>query len=213
MSENLLRFNKEQKYLIWDVESCNLNLGWAENKAWQLGFVVAQNNKILEEHDFFIKWTPLPIGEGAARVTRFDKNLYESKAQDPLKVLQFFEKYLYDPQYRIIFHNGLRFDVFLHNIFRRNLGLDSDYSYISRAIDTNAIARAVKMNIKYNKNEDFIAFQYKMLSFKKKGLKTNLTALGNEYKIPFDYESLHLASSDVILNGLIFQKLIWQIEI
>ena len=42
----LLRFNKAQKYMIFDFETCSLNLGSLENKPWQLAFLIIENDKI-----------------------------------------------------------------------------------------------------------------------------------------------------------------------
>ena len=47
----------------------------------------------------------------------------------------------------------------------------------------------------------------------KKGVKTNLTALGKEFEIDVDYNNLHDAVNDLILNIKVWDKLKWQIEI
>ena len=51
MDEHLLRFKKDQKYLVFDYETCNLNLGLDSNKPWQLGFLTCKGNRILEKFD------------------------------------------------------------------------------------------------------------------------------------------------------------------
>ena len=60
MKENLLRFKKSQKYIIFDYETCHLNLGSEENKPWQLSFIMADLNKIYEKKDYYLtlmnKW-------------------------------------------------------------------------------------------------------------------------------------------------------------
>ena len=45
MDEDLLRFKKDQKYLVFDYETCNLNLGHLENKPWQIGFIICKGSK------------------------------------------------------------------------------------------------------------------------------------------------------------------------
>lgn len=52
-----------------------------------------------------------------------------------------------------------------------------------------------------------------MSSTVKKGVKTNLTALGKEYGIDHDYDNLHNALVDLDLNLKIWNKIKWQVEI
>ena len=80
-------------------------------------------------------------------------------------------------------------------------------------IDTNCVAKGVKMGLSYAPNDDLLAYQYKMYHKKQKGLKTNLTALGKEFEIGHDYDNLHNAIVDLKLNLKIWNKLKWQIEI
>ena len=54
MNEDLLRFKKNQKYIFFDFETCSLNLGSLSNKPWQLGFIVIENDKIVEKCDYWI---------------------------------------------------------------------------------------------------------------------------------------------------------------
>ena len=61
MKEKLLRFRKDQKYLIFDYETCNLNLVAGDNKPWQLAFIVAQGDKVLEKQDYWLKWDDLNV--------------------------------------------------------------------------------------------------------------------------------------------------------
>ena len=44
MSE-LLRFNPNQKYVLFDFETCGLNLGSLRNKPWQLAFITIEDGK------------------------------------------------------------------------------------------------------------------------------------------------------------------------
>ena len=134
MNENLLRFNKDQKYIVFDFETCNLNLASLDNKPWQLAFIVAQGNKILEKHDYYIAWDDLKISAEAAKITGFSRSKYDKQKKDPKEVLSHFEKYLYDEDYINLGHNIFGFDIYIHNIFRKNLGIPSDYSYINLSL-------------------------------------------------------------------------------
>ena len=44
MTNSLLRFKTNQKYIVFDFETEGLNLRYS--KPWQLGFIVAQNKKL-----------------------------------------------------------------------------------------------------------------------------------------------------------------------
>jgi len=213
MQKNLLRFQDKQKYFLFDLETCHLNLASTDNKPWQVGYIVGEGKHILEVKSHMIKWSPLNITEGAARVTHFDKKIYEEKAEDPKLIYDILAKYLYNQEYIILGHNILGFDVYLLEIYRKLLGLKSDYSFIHRCIDTNAIAKAIELGVKPREGEDELAFQYSMLNHKQKGLKTNLTVLGNKYKIDFDPEKLHNAEEDVKLNWQIWNQMVWEIDI
>ena len=48
---------------------------------------------------------------------------------------------------------------------------------------------------------------------RKKGIRTNLTALGKEFDIDVDYDNLHDAVNDLMLNIEVWNKLKWQIDV
>ena len=52
MKDELLRYNNKQKYLIFDFETSNLNLVSPSNRPWQLSFIIATKDKILEKQKF-----------------------------------------------------------------------------------------------------------------------------------------------------------------
>ena len=214
MLSNFLRDNSSQRYLIVDFETTNTNQVLSTNRVWQVGLVQCKGKNIIQQDEIFIRWNPLNISKGAAQVTKFDIREYNEKAVDPKEPFDMLTSYLYDKDYRIIFHNGLGFEVYLYNIWRKLMGYKSDWSYLSRTIDTDALARGIKKGIKYQPGDNFLAYQYRMSSIIEKGLKTNLTALGKENKIEYDYENLHRALNDCILNKLVWEKYIsYQVDI
>ncbi len=153
------------------------------------------------------------ISPEAAKICRFNRRHYEKNATDPIAILKEFESYLYDPSYLIIGHNLLGFDVYIHNIYRKLLKKESDYSYVDRIVDTNCIAKAAKEKIKKSKSEPLINWQYKLNEFRKRGLKTNQKQLLKDYDIRFDENKLHDACYDIGMTFKIFNKLIWEVEI
>jgi DNA polymerase III epsilon subunit-like protein len=209
----MLRFNKDQKYICFDFETCHLNLVNTDNKPWQLSYIIAKGNQIIKEVDNYIYWPDLKLSEGAKEVTHFDERKYHSLAADPKDILSSFEDYIYDSDYLIVGQNLLGFDVYIHNIYRKLLGKSPDFSYVKRILDTNCIAKAIKKNIKPQKDLDFTCWQYRLNDFREKGLKTSIKAQLKDYKIDFDESMLHNSMYDVQMNFKIFQKQLWQIEI
>ena len=160
MKEELLRFNKNQKFLFFDYETCHLNLASQENKPWQLAFLLMKGEEVLDQADYWLKWKDLNVSEGAARVTGWTRAKYEKKAGDPDKALKHFEEHLYDDSVIPVGHNILGFDVYIHNIHRKLLRKKTDYSYITRCLDTVCIAKAIKKEIKLSAGDDtFMAIQ------------------------------------------------------
>ena len=88
---NLLRFDKNQKYISLDFETEGLNLLYS--RPWQVGFVLAQGNNILEKYNYFIKWDNIQLSAGAAFITNFNINEYNKVAQNPKEILSIFEDY------------------------------------------------------------------------------------------------------------------------
>jgi DNA polymerase III epsilon subunit-like protein len=213
MNEHLLRFNKSQKYLFFDFETCNLNLASPDNKPWQLGFLVYEGADLKYSKDYHILWDNINVSDDAAKITGFKKSVYLKKAVDAKTVLKDFERYLYDPQYLILGHNILGFDIYIHNIYRQLVGKHSDYSYLERCIDTNALARAIKLSIKLDKEDDFIPWQYRLVNHRQRGLKTSLMQCCKDYEISFDKDKLHDAMYDIGKNFEVFSKQVWQLEI
>ena len=58
MKEDLLRFNNRQKFVVFDFETCSLNLA-SKNNALATRIYCISHKKI-EEHNYFIKWENYP---------------------------------------------------------------------------------------------------------------------------------------------------------
>lgn len=213
MDQNLLRFKNKQKYIIFDYETCNLNLSLFENKPWQLGYIVTEGTKIIEKKDVCLAWDDLKVSADAARITNFSKSKYDRLKKDPLNCLNDFEKYIYDEDYFIVGHNILGFDVYMHNIHRLLCNKKTDYSYINRILDTNCLARGIKNQIHKTSDDSLIEYQYRLLNLRTKGVKTNLRQLCKDYSISFDDKKLHDALYDVEKTHEVLHKMLWQIEV
>jgi DNA polymerase III epsilon subunit-like protein len=213
MNNDLLRFKRNQKYIFFDYETCNLNLNYLNNKPWQLGFIIAEGSKIIKKHELYIGWDQLEVSKEAARITNFSMQKYRKLAKPAIDCLNEFDKYLYNPEYIVIGHNVLGFDVYIHNIHRILCNKPTDYSYMPRLIDTNCIARAIKNKIPFSEEDSLTKFQYRLFNHRTKGIKTNLKQLCKDYDIDFDALKLHDALYDVEKTLEVYNKLIWQIEI
>ena len=119
-----------QKYLVFDTETEGLNLH--SSKTWQLSWIVCQGKNVIETHDKFIKHKELNIPEVVRKLTGFDWDKYNEKAESLISVWSQFEKYLFDPQYIVIGQNLLGFDVYMIAHLQRMLGEQPDYSYLPR---------------------------------------------------------------------------------
>ena len=212
MQNDLLRFRNDLNLLIFDYETCNLNLCSTDNKPWQLSFIVVEKGKVKEKGDYRLLWKDLSVSPEAAKITGFNKAKHDKLAVDPQIALDHFEKYLYNDAFLKVGHNILGFDVYIHNIHRKLLGLDADYSYMNSLVDTLCLARAIKKEIPF-KNGNLLSWQYKLNNFRERGLKANLQQCCKDYSIDFDPKLLHDALYDIEKNYEVFKKMIWQVEI
>jgi len=213
MKESLLRFNKSQKYLFFDYETCNLNLVSKENKPWQLAFILTDLKSEIDKADYYVKWKNLKVSKEAARITGFNKEKYNSRSIDSNKVLEHFEKYLYDDSIIKVGHNIFGFDFYMHNIHRKLCGKPADFSYVKKSIDTVCLARAIKKSIKKPKDTDLASWQYRLLNIRERNLKVNLQQCCKDYDVDFDPSKLHDALYDIQKNIEFFKKMIWEVEV
>lgn len=210
--DKLLRFDDNQLYFLWDGETSHLNL-LHDNYIWQLGFVVFNNKEIIEKKQFYIFHENFKISDDAARVTRFNWDVYKKNAQPQKEVFDLFESYLYDPKYIVMGHNLMSFDIHCHCQWRRLNNMRPDWSYLPRLIDTNCVAKAIELGIKSIKPSERLEMMFKLSNFVQKGMKTNLTSYGKKLGIDWNYDSLHEALSDVCLNKAIWDKMKLMINI
>jgi len=210
MHESLLRFNKKQRYFVFDTETEGLNL--VTSKPWQVAWLVVEGDKIISRNDKFIQWPTLNVSEGAAKVTGFSRKEYEKKAESPDQVWCEFSTELYNEDNLIIGQNLLGFDVYMVNVWRNLMGMQSDHSYVRRIIDTKSLATAIAKQIPVDK-DNFLPWQYRLLNYKERGLRTSQAALLKKYNIPHDPKRLHDALYDIEMNFKVFRKQLFELEI
>jgi len=212
MDEHLLRYDEDKTYVFIDCETLNLCLNSCHNLPWQIGMIKIVGSKIVDQKDIFIKWdTDLKISEDAARITRYDQKKVDRIGVKPEEIFATVEDWLDSADY-IMGHNTLGFDIYLIKDYYKFMGKSAGHLY-PKLIDTNAIAKGIKLGMPYKSGDDLMEYQYKAYHTVKRGVKTNLTALGKEFEIDVDYANLHDAVNDLILNIKVWNKLKWQIEI
>jgi len=174
--------------------------------------IETDGTKKTDERDYYIKWdTDFKISEDAARITRYDDNFVQKNGKTLKQTLPTIQKWLDKADY-IIGHNILGFDIYLIKELYKLHG--KDYKpLVPKIIDTNCIARGIKMDIPYKAGEDFAEYQYRIYNTRRKGIKSNLTSLGKEFGIDHDYENLHNAIVDLELNLKVWNKLKYSLEL
>jgi len=112
----------------------------------------------------------------------------------------------------------LGFDIYLLKGYYELMG--EDYSHlVEKIIDTNCLSRGIKYEMPFRRRngkasrEELLLYQYKIMNTRKKRVKSRLEALGKEYGIEHDYDTLHDALSDLQLNLKVWNKLKLQIDI
>lgn len=213
MDEHLLRFDKEKQFIFIDCETENLCLNNTHNLPWQIAMLKTVNGQKIAEKNFLVSYDrELHVGAKAAEITRFNP-VDHAKASVPFKdIFPTVRDWLNSADY-IVGHNILGFDIYLIKGMYESRG--EDYTpIVNKIIDTMCLVRGLKLGIEYKPElESLLEYQYKVMHLKKKGIKSNLLAVGKEYNIEHNYDLLHEAINDLELNLKVWNKLKWQVSI
>ena len=212
MDGHLIRFDEDKTFVFIDCETENLCLNSFNNLPWQIAMIKAKGGQILDSKDYYVGWDrDVNVSVEAARITRFNPVDYDKRKIKFEEIFPTIEDWLDNADY-IVGHNILGFDIYLIKDFYNYVG--KDYRHLmSKIIDTNCIARGIKFELPYRTSENFLEYQYKLVHERRKGIKTNLTALGREFQIEHDYDRLHDALVDLELNLKVWNQLKYQLEI
>ena len=205
----LLTQNLNQKFVVFDTETEGLSL--TSSRPWQLSWIVCQGEKILESHDEFVLYPDLNVSDEAARITGFDKSSYLSKAKPPIDVWQKFAPYLYDSSNLLVGQNILNYDIYILNTMMGTIGIQNNWSFLNRCIDTRALSTAMFKGIQ--PSGDLLPWQMKLMNFHEKGLKTSQAFMLKHFAIDHDPSKLHNALYDITMNYKIFRKLIMEVNV
>lgn len=211
IGNDLLRYQKEQKYCWFDTETFNLNL-MADNPPWQISWILGTIVKIEQTANNYLSWgSRFRMSEGARIVTGFRQETIDKFGRDPKEVFNEILAVISDEKTLLVAHNLFGFDYHILSQLSKYVGGPSLEFILPRCIDTNCLAKAIKLGLK--PSGDILAFQLKLSRFYRKGMKTSLGALTKEYQLQLGQEKFHAAEFDIMANREIFKKQLWEIEV
>lgn len=210
ISGDLIKYNLEnRKFLCFDFEG-NLNLHYSQ--PFQLAYIIYHGKRIVESNSVYIKWPKFDASRRVIQITKVDPRRVEEEGVAPEIVFEKFGKLMYDEQYSIVGANTLGFDTMVFYNCMKRLGLKHDYSFLTRVYDTMSLFKGMKLNSKPNWN-NFLAWQYSMSSFIKKGLKSNVAYCAREFGIEIDENRTHEALYDCEIESKVFFTLVDKMEL
>lgn len=210
IEDNSLRYNiHNKKFVVFDYEG-DLNLFFST--PFQLGMAVYHGTKLVSEHDFYIKWDNLYISDFVKKYAHYSAARMKSDGKNPIEVFTFLNQFLTDPQYLLVGANILSYDCPLTYNCLKRLGLPHSYDFLNKCYDVNALFKGYKLGLKPD-NNNLLAYQLSMNSWKQRGLKSNVGYVAKEFKIECDEDKLHDGVYDVKIIAQNFLELIKKINI
>lgn len=206
-----LKNDKKRKYLLFDTETESLNL--VNSRPWQVAYgLYSLEEGCIWAKERFIWWDDLKVSAGAAAQTQFNFAEYKSKAEDKVEVWKDFEQYLYSDNLTSMAHNGLGFDVYMINNWRKGMGLPTDYSFLPRLLDTNCLGKSYK----FERTLDLKTIDKQMYRFTgefKRGVRTSIKELAKEFGIKRDESMAHKSAQyDNDQMWLVFKELLNRVK-
>ncbi len=217
VGSNLLRYQPEQSFCIFDFESEGLNL--YDSRPWEIAWAIANlKDGIKSIHVEMIRWPNLRMDESNPSFRHFDRARYEREARDPHEVWSEFAPCIYGGVNRSVGHNILSYDSAMISVWRRGMGLRPDHSWIYNPplLDTLCLSKAFKSQWipDLSSPEATVAWQYRCYHQRlAKGVKTKLGVMCAEFGIEYDQGRAHEAKYDISVNWEVAKKLIWAVEI
>ena len=204
-----------------DFETFNVCLSDKFNLPWQVATILIETiendkgqikNQERGRQDLYLKWdTDLKISKEAKRITKYSDAKFKKRCIPEEEAFQTVYDLVENCDY-LVGHNFLGFDIYLLRNWYRKYGKNYD-NLPYKTLDTFAMAKAIALGHGYKSSEcSLLDFQMKMISIRKKGLRTSLGALGKSNNIEHNYDNLHDALVDLELNIKVWDKLKYQID-
>lgn len=209
--DQLLRFNKDFRYISMDTETEGLNAFY--HRPWQIAWSITKGGKIISCKQYHLRIPNLNVGKDATRITKFDLEYHNRVARDPREVYEEFALDWFDERNAIVLQNYY-FDLNKIKVLERLLGINKYYNFNRRVYDIIPLSKAFRLGLNPPADRDeYVKWQFSMLNFKQKGLKTSLGVMAKEFGIEFNEFDAHQARYDCIKTSEVFQKLIWAVRV
>lgn len=205
--------NKNTEVLVFDFETENLNLHPKLNRPWEVAYALYRGKTKIIERQRFIWWPDLNVGKDAARITRFNYDLYKEKAEDPKIVFDDLKKFFYESDCVLTGYNIIGFDIFMFRSLAEGAGDWRGYDlFTNRLYDTFCLAKAKALNIPIDE-ENIFASQLKMPKKYARNIKLSLGEVAKSYNISYDKDQAHAAIYDIGVNYKVFNKLVYDLNL
>ncbi|MEK6878404.1 MAG: exonuclease domain-containing protein [Nanoarchaeota archaeon] len=212
MNSQLLRFDENKTLLFIDVETENLCLNLKLNRFWEIAYILVKGKEIIKQQQYYVKWDkPIKVGAEAAKVTGFDQKKYDELSIDQETVFKDVYEKMESADF-IAGHNIIGFDLNFIVQWYQIFGKPWKH-LVKKVIDTNSLARGIKMNIPFKSGDNLTEYQYKIYHNVVKGVKSRLSLLADEFGIEYDPNRLHSALDDLKLNIAVWNKIKYKIQI
>jgi DNA polymerase III epsilon subunit-like protein len=167
------------------------------------------------DHNILINWgSDFKFSKGAeAMAHSYSEERMNKEGVKPIEALKILSENLNNCD-GIVGHNILGFDIYLIKCIYNKLGRPyPDILSKKPVFDTFAMAKGYFNNIPYQKGDDFVFYQYKVLNQIIKGSKNSLSKVASNFNIEYDESRLHDGLYDLELNVQIWNKLKYQVDI
>ena len=207
-----LSHNFQQRYFVADSETEGLSLHL--HRPWEIAYSIHQGNKVLAAKSLYPFYPDLKVGKRAAEITGFSMERYRDLATPKEDVWEEISSFLYHPDYLVVGHNFIGFDIFLI----RRLAIDcGDWrgwkGYIEKVLDTLCLSR-MHHNGTRPDMENFLGSQMQEIGRPARGSKkSNLSAMCKEFQIEVDPNKTHRGEYDCQLTNSVLNKLIYALDI
>lgn len=194
-----------QKYIVADFETESLNLWFA--KPWQLAWLECQGNKVIKSHNRYLDWPDLQISPLVQKLTGFTWETYNQRKESPKKVIEDFQSFIYNPEYKLIGQNWIGYDCYILSSTQQKLDIQPKFDYLDRLYDTRPLGKAYRENITKPTSGNLLSWQYKLMHDRTLKAKVSQLAQLKHFDIDFEESRLHDADYDNRMCFQVFLKL------
>lgn len=210
MDDNLIRFDKKSRFLFVDFETENLCLNYRFNKPWQMAMLMSQNGEELWSRDIRVNFEEgINFSKGALPLAHSFCKEKQENGLTPKAAAETLKEALENTEY-LVGHNILGFDIFIAKALFDHAGIE--FNNFPQIIDTLAISKGVKGNLPYQKGDDLLFYQIKMINERIRGSKTKLSDMAAYFNIELDPAQLHDGLYDLRINLKIWNQLKYQVN-